>query len=157
MRLVCCNERAEELSCNDCHRFTAALYAANYSALTTTSSLSDKPRYQGRERRVHQGPRDDNNLHYERDDRQRLQHDESLCAPPLTAADRAVCKKCGSLIFRRGENPALKGWSIMRCGGLDDVKLRDTVFKPTIEQYNKYREAWLPPLAGLEQHDAMPA
>ena len=79
------------------------------------------------------------------------------CAhPPLTAADRSVCKQCGSLIFRRAENPALKGWSILRCGGLDDVKLRDTVFKPTMELFTKYREDWLPQVPGLDQHEAMP-
>ena len=74
----------------------------------------------------------------------------------LSLTDSTVCKKCGSLIFRRAENPAFKGQSILRCGGLDDPKLRDTVFKPTMELFTKYREDWLPPLAGLDQFEAMP-
>jgi len=117
--------------CNDCHRFTASLMACNYCIK-------------------------DENVEFVKGKDLVSTYTKKEEIESGYAMTNHFCKQCGSLIFRRAENPALKGWSILRCGGLDDVKLRDTVFKPTMELFTKYREDWLPQVPGLDQHEAMP-
>ena len=59
------------------------------------------------------------------------------------------CDACGTLMYRVCSG--LSGKIILRIGPVDDLKLHDTLLKPTVEQWTKYRASWLKPLEGVKQ------
>jgi hypothetical protein len=52
-------------------------------------------------------------------------------------------------MYRRSS--AYTGVSVLRAGTVDDFKLVETVLKPEIEQFLKYRVGWLKGVEGLRQ------
>lgn len=59
------------------------------------------------------------------------------------------CDTCGGLMYRVCSG--LPNKTILRIGPVDDLNLHDTLLKPTVEQWTKYRASWLKPLEGVKQ------
>ena len=61
----------------------------------------------------------------------------------------SFCSTCGTLMYR--VSSGLPGHSILRIGTVDDLNLHDTVLKPQVEQWTKWRTSWLTPLEFAKQ------
>ena len=59
------------------------------------------------------------------------------------------CGTCGGLMYR--VSSGLPGKTILRIGPVDDLNLHDTLLKPRLQQWTKYRASWLEPLEGVKQ------
>lgn len=59
------------------------------------------------------------------------------------------CSVCGTLMYR--VSSGFPGMSIPRIGTLDDLELRNTKFKPRVEQFCKNRAKWLNGAEGAKQ------
>lgn len=60
-----------------------------------------------------------------------------------------LCKTCGTLMYRRGEN--FPGMTILRTGTVDDLALAETSLRPQVEQFIERRVAWSKPIEGAAQ------
>ena len=59
------------------------------------------------------------------------------------------CDTCGTLMYRICSG--LAGQHLLRIGPVDDLNLHETLLKPQVEQWTKYRANWLKPIEGMKQ------
>lgn len=116
-------------NCNDCHKITAAMFAANFTVRDTHLT-----HLRGQE----------NFSTYTTD--KTIGTDNSMT--------NYFCKTCGTLMYRKGTG--FPGMSILRLGTVDDLNLLETKLKPTVELFVKDRVCWLGGGEGIPQENAWP-
>lgn len=63
------------------------------------------------------------------------------------------CNNCGTLMYRTSESYPGSKW--LPLGTVDDLRLRETALKPTLEQFVKDRADWLHAVPGVAQVEGM--
>ncbi|KAL8830815.1 MAG: hypothetical protein Q9191_001213 [Dirinaria sp. TL-2023a] len=113
-------------NCADCHKFTASMFATNFTVLNT-------------------------HLRNIRGQENLKQYSQSKTIASGNNMTNYFCGTCGSLLYRISSGFPDK--SIMRVGTVDDFTLHSTVLRPGIEQFVPRRPVWLPDIDGAKQYE----
>lgn len=103
-------------NCSDCHKFTASMFASNFT-------VKDKA------------------LVHVRGEDKLTRYAQSETIDTGATMENSFCSVCGTLLYRRSSR--FPGMSICRIGTVDDFNLHETKLRPTLEQYTKSRPSWL--------------
>ncbi|KAJ7064899.1 Mss4-like protein [Mycena amicta] len=114
--------------CADCRKITASMFASNFTI-------------------------DDKYLKHVRGRDNLKIFAQSHTIGSGTTMINYFCATCGSLLYR--VSAAFPGYSVLRIGTVDDFHLHETKLRPQLEQYTKTRVAWLRPVEGMKQFEAM--
>jgi len=116
-------------NCGDCHKFTASMFASNFTVLTDHFTYT-----RGR----------DNITIYT----------QSETIKTGNTMSNFFCKTCGTLMYREGTG--FPGMSILRIGTVDDFSLHETKLKPRHEIFKEDRVCWLTGAVGVIQEMGFP-